>query len=112
MAPVDLTLTPEEEARCNEILGIKPDPTATEIKHAARTASDGHYGDHLTLINHVWYALGTSMTLNTFKALLLSLYIRGELTLAKADMPQTINQWDLAYSTVMDGDRRLVFVEV
>lgn len=90
--------------------------TTAAILRAARTAPTGRYGSHLVLINHVHAELvrtgATTLTLEGFKAAVLRLAIRRELTLAKADMPQTIDVRDLDASEVLDGDRRLMFIEL
>jgi len=90
--------------------------TTNAILNAAKSAPTGRYGSHLVLINHVHAELcrtgATTLTLDAFKASLLRLAVRRELTLAKADMPQTLSARDLDESEVMDGDRRLVFIEM
>jgi hypothetical protein len=81
----------------------------------AAQATPGRYGDHLVLISRVWREArrqGLMMTLPEFKENLLAAYIRRELVLAKADMPQTLDRVELDDSRVVDRDRELVFIEL
>jgi hypothetical protein len=123
-------LRPEDEAAALRVAGTRKDLVAIHdigiapgqaanfrdgVLRAARTTQTGRYGNHLVLISHVWRELQRqepTPDLARFKADLLAAYVRGDLTLAKADMPQTLDPHDLDESRVRDHDRDLVFVEL
>ncbi len=80
-----------------------------EVKHVARSANDGVFGERKVFIAAAWHGLRlrpgyASLTLDDFKARLLRAHRTGELVLARADLVAAMNPELVAASEmVVDG---------
>lgn len=93
-------------------------PTATFAEEAQRAATkirDGRVGDSLVFVSHAWkqfVADGNAITLDQFKNKLVDAHRSHNLTLAKADMPQTLNRADVTASETKDRNVVFTFIRV
>lgn len=92
-----------------------PRSFAEEAQRAAAKVRDGRVGESLVFVSHAWrqfVADGNSITLEQFKSKLLEAHRSHSLTLAKADMPQTLNRADVTASETKDRNIVFIFIRV
>lgn len=89
----------------------------TKVLASSRRSSTGKLDDSLILINHAYDSYvrdnpAESGGLDAFKGRLLSAHGRGELELASADMPQTLDREDLDASLITRGESRFALIRL
>lgn len=88
---------------------------AAKVVQAARRSKDGWLGDDMVFVSHtfrMFQAPDGSVSLAAFKRALLDAHRAGLLTLAGADMPQTLAPAELDESVVRHGATNFYFVRV
>jgi hypothetical protein len=88
---------------------------AEEVRRIAESIDDGRVEDQLVFVSHVWRRLadeGIAIPLDRFKQRLVDAYRADRISLAKADMPQTLNPRDLDESEIIDRNTIFSFIRI